>query len=118
MKEHFTPHGIFINNKGDKPLVKPFDEFAAFINSNIDAGHILEINESEIENSIQLFGKVGQLVSRYKLVAKMPSGSQARYGVNLFQLIQYGSEWRVSSMCWDDYPDQRLLDVEFRRELT
>jgi hypothetical protein len=111
MKGHFTPHGIFISNKGEKPIVKPFDEFAEFINSNIDSGNIVEIEESEIGNDVQLFGKVGQIASRYRLVTRTPSGCQTRYGVNLFQLVQYGSEWKVSSMCWDDYPDQRLFAV-------
>lgn len=110
MKTHFTPYGMFINNKGDSPVAKPFDEFAAFMNKNIDAGNILEIAESEFENNVQLFGKVGQMSSRYKLTVRTPNGTQTRYGINLFQIIKYGSEWKISSMCWDDYEDQRLFE--------
>jgi hypothetical protein len=36
---------------------------------------------------------------------------QTRYGVNLFLLNRLGSEWKISSMCWDDYEDQRLFGV-------
>ena len=108
---YFVVEGLFISNKGEAPMVKPLKNFVAFIKSNIDAGNILSINESEIENNVTLFGKVGHIVSRYKLEAKTPNGMQTRYGVNLLQLTKYGSEWKISSMCWDDYEDQRLFEI-------
>ena len=112
MLSFFVPEGLFINNKGDKPLVKSLAEFVSFMKGNIDEGNILSIDESEIENNVTLFGKVGHIASRYKLVANTRNGVQVRYGVNLFQIINYGKEWMVSSMCWDDYPDQRLFGID------
>lgn len=92
-------------------MVKPLKDYVAFIRSNVEAGNILSIKETEVENSVTLFGKVGHIASRYKLEAKTRGGVQTRYGVNLFQLIKFGSEWKISSMCWDDYEDQRLFEV-------
>lgn len=116
MLSHFVPEGLFINNKGDNPLVKPLTDFVSFIKGNIDAGNILSIDESEIANNVTLFGKVGHIASRYKLEAKSRNGVQTRYGVNLFQVIRLGTEWKVSSMCWDDYPDQRLFEIDLSKE--
>lgn len=116
MKKHFSAHGIFINNKGDSPVVRPFDEYAAFITSNINAGNLIELDEVEVEQSVQLFGKVGQISSEYKLIAKSQSGFQVRYGVNLFQVIKHGDNWKITAICWDDYPDTRLLRVNYGGE--
>ena len=40
MLSYFIPEGLFINNKGDNPLVKPLAEFVSFIKANIDSGNI------------------------------------------------------------------------------
>jgi len=109
---HFIPKGLFINNKGESPVVKSLDEFASFIRSNVDSGNILSIDESEIDNQVTQFGKVGQIASRYKLEAKTPNGIQTRYGINLFQILKLGGTWKVSSMCWDDYTDQKLFEID------
>lgn len=108
---YFIVEGLFINNKGETPMIKTLRDYVAFIKSNIEAGNILSIKETEVENRITLFGKVGHIVSRYKLEARTRNGTQTRYGVNLFQLIKFGTEWKISSMCWDDYQDQRLFEV-------
>jgi hypothetical protein len=108
---YFVAEGLFINNKGETPMTKSLRDYAAFIKSNIDAGNILSISETEVENSVSLFGKVGHIVSRYKLEVKTRNGTQTRYGVNLFQAVRSGTVWKISSMCWDDYPDQRLFEV-------
>ena len=115
MLSYFISEGLFINNKGDSPLVKPLAEFVSFIKGNIEARNILSIDESEIENNVTLFGKVGHIASRYKLEAKTRNGVQTRYGVNLFQVIKFGTEWKVSSMCWDDYPDKRLFEIDLSK---
>ena len=107
----FVDEGLFINNKGENPMVKPLKDFVSFITSNIEAGNILSINESEVENSVTLFGKVGHIVSRYVLEAKARSGMQTRYGVNLFQIIKVGTEWKISSMCWDDREDKSMFEI-------
>jgi hypothetical protein len=108
---HFVVEGLFINNKGETPMTKPLQDYVAFIKSNIDAGNILSLEETEVESSVASFGKVGHIVSRYKLQTKTRNGIQTRYGVNLFQVIRSGAAWKISSMCWDDYPDQRLFEV-------
>lgn len=108
---YFLPQGLFINNKGDSPRVRSLQEFVAFMKGNIDAGDIISICESEIDNTVAIFGKVGHIVSRYKLEAETPNGLQTRYGVNLFQMIKSGEVWKISSMCWDDYEDQRLINA-------
>jgi hypothetical protein len=112
----FIVEGLFINNKGENPMVKPLKDYVAFIKSNVEAGNILSIKESEIENSVTLFGKVGHIVSRYQLEAKTRGGMQTRYGVNLFQIIKFGTKWKISSMCWDDHEDQRLFEVDMNKE--
>lgn len=112
---YFVVEGLFINNKGENPMVKPLKDYVAFIKSNVEVGNILSIKETEVENNVTLFGKVGHIASRYKLEAKTRGGMQTRYGVNLFQLIKFGSEWKISSMCWDDYEDQRFFEVNMSK---
>ena len=109
LKSSFIEEGIFINNKGESPVIKPVLEYIGMIQSNVENGNIVSIRESEIKQSIQVFGKVAQIVSEYELVFEGSQGTQTRYGVNLFQLISRGGEWLVSSMCWDDKLDKSLL---------
>ena len=107
---NFIDEGLFINNKGDTPMIKPINEYIKFIKTNVDAGNILSLEESEIDISISLFGNVGNIVSQYKLEVETPNGSFTKYGVNLFQIIKKDSQWFVTSMCWDDRDDKSLLE--------
>jgi hypothetical protein len=109
LKSKFIANGLLINNKGDAPLAKNIDDYIAFINKNVKAGNILSLSETELNQRIELFGKIGQITSQYSLSFETQSGKITRYGVNLFQIINDGSQWRVSSMCWDDRIDQSLL---------
>jgi len=108
---NFIDEGLFINNKGELPMIKPINDYVAFIKSNVEAGNILSIKETEIKSDIRLFGHVGNIVSQYKLEAKSGLGKQIRYGVNLFQIIKQGNKWKVASMCWDDNDDESLLKI-------
>lgn len=108
---NFIDEGLFINNKGESPMIKPINDYVNFIKSNVEAGNILSIKETEIKRNIQLFGNVGSIISQYKLEANSRSGRQIRYGVNLFQIIKNGTEWKISSMCWDDNDDESLLTI-------
>ena len=109
---NFIDEGLFINNKGELPMIKPINDYVSFIKSNVEAGNILSINETEIKSNIQLFGHVGNIISQYKLEAKSSTGKQLRYGVNLFQIIKRGDKWKISSMCWDDSDDESLLKID------
>lgn len=105
----FIAQGIFINNKGEKPVIKTVPEYTDMISNAIDNGMILSIDESELSQSVHIFGKVAQISSEYQLVFESNQGIQTRYGVNLFQLIFHNDQWLVSAMCWDDRADKTLL---------
>ena len=109
LKSCFIEQGIFINNKGESPIIKPVLDYIEMINSNINNGNILSIQETEIEQQVEEFGSVAQIKSSYKLDFEGKQGVQARYGVNLFQLINHNGQWLISSMCWDDKADKSLL---------
>lgn len=109
LKSCFIEQGIFINNKGESPIIKPVLDYIEMIDSNINLGNILSIQETEIEQQVEEFGSVAQIKSSYKLDFEGKKGVQTRYGVNLFQLIKHNGQWLVSSMCWDDKPDKSLL---------
>ena len=112
LKSYFITQGLFINNKGEEPMVKPVDEYITFIKTLINAGTVLCLEESEISSDIQLFGKVGTITSQYKLDFETSSGSFTRYGVNLFQVIKHHGQWLVVSMSWDDKENQELFQSE------
>lgn len=109
LKSCFIEQGIFINNKGESPIIKPVLDYIEMIDSNINLGNILSIQETEIEQQVEEFGSVAQIKSSYKLDFEGKEGVQTRYGVNLFQLINHNGQWLISSMCWDDKPDKSLL---------
>ncbi len=109
LKSCFIEQGIFINNKGESPIIKPVLDYVSMIKNNIENGNILSIQETEISQNIQVFGNVAQISSDYKLVFEGKQSSQVRYGVNLFQVINNNGQWLVSSMCWDDRNDKSLL---------
>ena len=105
----FINHGIFINNKGDAPVIKSVPDYMSMLGQAIDNGAIVSIEESELSHSIQRFGKVAQISSAYQLKFEGKQGMQTRFGVNLFQLIFQNGQWLIASMCWDDRPDKTLL---------
>ncbi|GAA6146935.1 hypothetical protein [Thalassolituus maritimus] len=109
LKSCFIEQGIFINNKGENPIIKPVLDYVSMIENNIENGNILSIQETEISQNIQVFGNVAQISSDYELVFEGKQSSQVRYGVNLFQVINNNGQWLVSSMCWDDRNDKSLL---------
>lgn len=105
----FIEQGIFINNKGDAPVIKTVSAYITMISSAIENGTIVSIKEIELSNSIQTYGKVAQISSEYELTFEGKQGIQTRYGVNLFQLVFQNNQWLISSMCWDDKADKSLL---------
>ena len=107
----FIEDGLFINNKGDMPVIKRVSDYTKMIKDNIDNGNIISILESELKNEVRVFGKVAQIASEYQLVFEGKSGVQTRYGVNLFQLVLVADKWLITSMCWDDKTDHSLLTV-------
>ncbi len=109
LASYFIKEGVFINNKGESPIIKPVFDYIAMIKNNIENGNIVSIQETEIAQSVQTFGNVAHISSEYQLIFEGKQGSQIRYGVNLFQLILDNGEWRISAMCWDDRADQSLL---------
>ena len=106
----FIEQGIFINNKGESPVIKTVSNYIAMITTNIENGNIISINEFELSNDVQVFGNVAQICSEYELVFEGKQSKQTRYGVNLFQLINQDGNWLVSSMCWDDKDDKSLIN--------
>lgn len=109
LKSCFIEQGIFINNKGDSPVIKTVLDYVSMIKGNIESGNILSIQEIELTQHIQTFGNVAQISSGYELNFEGKQGYQTRYGVNLFQLINDNGQWLISSMCWDDRSDKSLL---------
>lgn len=105
----FLEQGIFINNKGDTPVIKTVPAYISMIGSAIESGTIISIKEMELSSSIQIYGKIAQISSEYELTFEGKQGIQTRYGVNLFQLIFQNDQWLISSMCWDDRADKSLL---------
>lgn len=106
----FLEQGIFINNKGDTPVIKTVPAYISMIGSAIESGTIISIKEMELSSSIQIYGKIAQISSEYELTFEGKQGIQTRYGVNLFQLIFQNDQWLISSMCWDDRADKSLLN--------
>tara|TARA_Y100000296_G_C4945880_1_gene143788 strand:+ start:93 stop:509 length:417 start_codon:yes stop_codon:yes gene_type:complete len=106
----FVEQGIFINNKGDTPVIKTVPAYISMIGSAIESGTIISIKEMELSSSIQIYGKIAQISSEYELTFEGKQGIQTRYGVNLFQLIFQNDQWLISSMCWDDRADKSLLN--------
>jgi len=104
----FLPEAVFINNKGDVPQVKQLHTYINMVESLIDDGTMLSLRETEIEQTCQVYGKVAQINSAYELVFSTPEGVFTRYGVNLFQLVKCDNRWLITSMCWDDRPDETL----------
>lgn len=109
---NFIEEGLFINNKGDTPMIKPINEYVTFIKNNVDAGNILSLKESEVDSSITLYGNVGNIISQYQLDFETASVKTTKYGINLFQIINIGSEWKIVSMCWDDRSDKSLFEIK------
>ena len=109
LSSYFIEKGLFINNKGESPVVKSVPDYISMITTNIDNGNIVSIKEQELSNTVKVFGSVAQVSSEYELTFVGENGSQTRYGVNLFQLIKHGGLWLISSMCWDDKDDRSLL---------
>ncbi|TNC85839.1 MAG: hypothetical protein CSH37_06310 [Thalassolituus sp.] len=105
----FIEQGIFINNKGDNPVIRSVPAYIDMISSAMKSGIVISIKEVELSNSVQKYGRVAQISSEYQLRFEGQKGIETRYGVNLFQLVYQNDHWLISSMCWDDRVDKSLL---------
>ena len=105
----FLPEAVFINNKGEAPVVRVLGDYITMMETAVSSGQLLSLRETEIEQTCQIFGKVAQITSAYELLFDTPDGMRTRYGVNLFQMVCIKDQWQISAMCWDDRPDQTLL---------
>lgn len=105
----FIEKGLFVNNKGNSPVIMSVSDYIFMLNTNVDNGNIVSIEETELSNNVSTFGGVAQISSEYKVTFEGKNGLHTRFGINLFQLIEMNGKWLISSMCWDDRSDKSLL---------
>ena len=99
LHELFIGNGLLINNQGEQPVVMSVEQFIAGYREALAGGAIQSLEEKEIHETTEVFGKVAHRFSTYRLFI---NGAPVSKGVNTIQLIKQDGKWLVSSMAWND----------------
>ncbi len=114
LKELFFADSRLVANFGDVPQVWTIDEYIASVRGKITRLGINEIEEKEIYEKTDLFGKVAQRLSTYQIRSLMTNGKEAfRTGINLIQLIKVNGLWKINSISWDRESDQLKIPSQY-----
>jgi hypothetical protein len=98
----FSPHARITRITPEGTDYMDRDGFLAMTRNLLEVGAYTSFYEFELERSVDRFGGVAQVWSRYE--TRRNRGAQAALGrgVNSIQLIRDGDSWRVLGLLWDE----------------
>ncbi|MEO0469346.1 MAG: hypothetical protein AAF206_06995 [Bacteroidota bacterium] len=88
------------------------DDFISNFEKLIESGRIKNLDEREMQASIQIFGKVAHCFSSYEMYVEDMSKPADR-GINSIQMIETENGWKVISIAWDVEKDGQSLPKDF-----
>jgi hypothetical protein len=104
----FSPHARItrITPEGTDYLDR--DGFLAMTRSLLELGAYTSFYEFEVERSVERFGGIAQVWSRYETRRNRAARTALSRGVNSIQLVRDGDTMRVIGLLWDEtyaHPD-------------
>jgi hypothetical protein len=100
--------------EGGAPRVMSVDEYAKQAGANFDK---TAFYESEISRRVETFGNIAHVFSTYES-RRAPSGKPFARGINSFQLVKTGKEWKVMTILWDTEREQNPIPEKYLTPAT
>jgi hypothetical protein len=102
IRELFTPHGLLINNSGERPEVSGVEAFIAARQARVDSGALTAFAEVEVGAVTEIFGNVAHRFSTYEKRATLDGVASQAAGMISTQFIRTPDGWTITVMAWDD----------------
>ena len=102
----FIPSARLIRNSGSVPDISTVEEFVRSRQDAVDAGELTSFDETELSETIEVFGNVAHRFSEYAKRGTTDCGPIDVRGAISTQFIRTPDGWRISSMAWDDERDE------------
>lgn len=109
----FTAQGLLISAIGDKPYFWTVQEYAQLAEDNFKKQKMETWDEEEICSQTQVFGKIAQRFSTYKIIYVAGGRETVRRGINAIQLINEGGKWLIVSVAWDRENNTTPIPAEY-----
>lgn len=100
--ELFMEEGKLIKNNSHAPEMSTIDGFIASRQRMVDSGAFTSFQEIEIAEITEVFGNIAHRFSTYVKRGTMNGAPISGRGVISTQFIRTPTDWRISSMAWDD----------------
>ena len=113
-KGFFFDQGRIVANLGDTPQNWTLKQYITNVRERITQQSVISIEEKEIFQKTDVFGKVAQRLSTYEIHSKTKDKEIIKNGVNMIQLLKVNGEWKVYSLIWDRESAQQKIPAEFR----
>jgi hypothetical protein len=108
----FFADGLLVNNSFAKPIMFTADSFVEALETQMDAGKLLQFMQRELYSKTEIFGKIAQRISVYEYSFVYHEIENLPKGVNYIQFVQEDDIWRVTSMAWCDESENYRVPAE------
>jgi hypothetical protein len=112
LKEVFYGAGSIINNNFDVPTEFTVESFSQALSNQIEKGNSEFFVQQEISDTTEIFGKIAQRVSVYEYSSSDMSDNQWKKGINYIQYILIESQWKITSMVWQDEKEEAKIPAD------
>lgn len=101
IKELFIENGLLINCNEAEPQCLQVDQFIEHFHGLFDQKHISSLHETEVHHKTKIYDHIAHRYSFYE-ARTTPGAAPFAVGINTLQFVKIGSDWKISSMAWND----------------
>jgi hypothetical protein len=100
---------IRVNQQGSTAGVMTPDEYAQRAGTNFEKSAFYE---SPVANRVEMFGNIAHVFSTYES-RRAPGEKPFARGINSFQLVHLGGQWKVMTILWDSERDGNPIPEKY-----
>jgi len=101
IKGLFIDRGLLIDYNEEQAQIFGVVDFIEHFNQLCQEGIISGLEDREVYHKTKIYDRIAHRYSFYEARVDPASAPFAK-GINSIQLVKIGSEWRISSMAWND----------------
>ena len=109
----FTAQGVLISAAGDKPYFWTVQQYVQLAADNFRKQKMETWGEQETCSQTNVFGKIAQRFSTYKILYIVAGVETVRSGINAIQLIKENDKWLITCVAWDRASDTLPIPPDY-----
>ncbi len=98
----FIPEGLIIKCSNINPEIYNLKQFIEPREKMFDTGLLKNFVEEELFEKTEIFGNIAHRISIYQKSGLMNGKEFINKGIKTMQFIKTPSDWKISSVAWDD----------------